>query len=84
MARINTTDRLYENVRTIRDAGWLIGLPSWADVDVVVDGERVLHDCRTDYRGHLFLSQDWFDEHASGKIDVYVQQTKDERERRAR
>jgi hypothetical protein len=72
-------ERLREDVPIIRDAGWLIGLPSWADVDVIVNGERVLHDCRTDYRGHLFLSQDWFDEYASEQIDVYVQRTKAER-----
>lgn len=74
-----TVERLYEDVPIIRDAGWLTALPSWADVDVLADGERVLSDCRTDHRGHLFLSQDWFDEHGSKQIDVYVRQTYEER-----
>lgn len=74
------TDRLYEDRPVIREAGWVTALPSWADVDVLVDGERVLQDCRTDNRGHLFLSQEWFDEHGDGQIDVYVRRTYEERQ----
>lgn len=73
------TDRLYEDVPMIREAGWLTALPAWADVDVLADGERVLKDCRTDNRGNLFLSEDWFDQHASKRIGVYVRKTYDER-----
>lgn len=72
---------VYEDRATIREAGWVIGVPAWAEVAVIVDGELVISKTVADYEGHLFLKQSWFDEYGDGEIDVYIRKTYEERKK---